>query len=316
MTGTRSNTMKEITINWQQSRNGRLSSKFGSNITLADERTRGEFVLSTKKLTKLNSVNPLATFIHQADRNGKQQPILTSSCGLLSERSNAMRAQQRGSLNNRFVSFQSVFGPYHQKHKQKESLLNSNTIKLRPSLLPPTSPCEVNRKCLILDLDETLVHSSFKSTDTHDYTILIDLDGTAYTVFVCKRPGAENFLANMAKTYEIVVFTASLSAYADPVLNKLDPNGAISYRLYREHCVQYKGNYVKDLSLLNRDISKTILIDNSPMAYALHPRNAIGCSSFINDPNDCELDSIARFLHKIQDVKDVREHLHLWSAHF
>ncbi|KAG2796039.1 hypothetical protein PC112_g22374, partial [Phytophthora cactorum] len=74
--------------------------------------------------------------------------------------------------------------------------------------------------------------------------------------------------------------------------------------------------YVKDLSLLDRDISQTIIVDNSPMAYAFHPRNAIGCSSFIDDPNDRELESISRFLTKFQDVEDVRNHLHIWDADY
>ncbi|KAG4042885.1 hypothetical protein PC123_g21644, partial [Phytophthora cactorum] len=100
------------------------------------------------------------------------------------------------------------------------------------------------------------------------------------------------------------------------LLDKLDPEGVIRYRLYREHCVQYEGNYVKDLSLLDRDISQTIIVDNSPMAYAFHPRNAIGCSSFIDDPSDRELESISRFLTKFQNVEDVCNHMQLWDANY
>ncbi|KAG2853952.1 hypothetical protein PC115_g25945, partial [Phytophthora cactorum] len=168
--------------------------------------------------------------------------------------------------------------------KLQTSQVRSKAIELRPSLLPPVSPNDADKKCLVLDLDETLVHSSFRPTDNYDFIIPVNIDGTIHHVYVCKRPGAEEFLIEMAKYYEIVVYTASLSKYADPLLDKLDPEGVIRYRLYREHCVQYEGNYVKDLSLLDRDISQTIIVDNSPMAYAFHPRNAIGCSSFIDDP--------------------------------
>lgn len=110
----------------------------------------------------------------------------------------------------------------------------------------------------------------------------------------------------MAKHYEIVIYTASLNKYADPLLDLLDPHNVIRARLFRESCVFYEGNYVKDLSLLDRDLSHTIIIDNSPSSYMFHPENAIDCSSFIDDPRDRELEQIGAFLTGIKDVKDVR----------
>lgn len=44
---------------------------------------------------------------------------------------------------------------------------------------------------------------------------------------------------------QVVVFTASLSKYADPLLDLLDPHQTIRHRLFREHCCPYEGNYVK-----------------------------------------------------------------------
>jgi RNA polymerase II subunit A small phosphatase-like protein len=125
-------------------------------------------------------------------------------------------------------------------------------------------------------------------------------------VYVAKRPGVDEFLIEMAKHYEIVIYTASLNKYADPLLDLLDPHNVIRARLFRESCVFYEGNYVKDLSLLDRDLSSTIIIDNSPSSYMFHPENAIDCSSFIDDPRDRELDQIGAFLTSIKDVKDVR----------
>lgn len=125
-------------------------------------------------------------------------------------------------------------------------------------------------------------------------------------VYVSKRPGVDEFLTEMAKHYEIVIYTASLNKYADPLLDLLDPNNVIRTRLFRESCVYYEGNYVKDLSLLDRDLSQAIIIDNSPSSYMFHPENAIDCSSYIDDPNDRELDQIAAFLVGIKDIPDVR----------
>lgn len=65
---------------------------------------------------------------------------------------------------------------------------------------------------------------------------------------------------------------------------------------------------MKDLSLLNRDLSQTIIVDNSPMSYIFHPENAIDCSTFIDDPRDVELWQIADFLVAISKSEDVRQH--------
>lgn len=131
-------------------------------------------------------------------------------------------------------------------------------------------------------------------------------------MYVAKRPGVDEFLTEMAKHYEIVVYTASLNKYADPLLDLLDPNRVIRTRLFRESCVYYEGNYVKDLSLLDRDLSQAIIVDNSPSSYIFHPENAIDCSSFIDDPKDRELDQIAAFLKGVKDAKDVRSMCQYW----
>ncbi|KAG0707364.1 NIF-domain-containing protein [Suillus ampliporus] len=177
--------------------------------------------------------------------------------------------------------------------------------ELRP-LLPPIAPHHVGRKCLVLDLDETLVHSSFKSIQHADYVVPVEIEYHWHNVYVIKRPGVDNFLKKMGEIYEVVVFTASLSKYADPVLDKLDIHQVVSHRLFRESCYNHKGNYVKDLSQLGRPIADTIILDNSPASYIFHPNNAVPVSSWFNDPHDTELTDLCPFLADLGEVRDVR----------
>ena len=160
--------------------------------------------------------------------------------------------------------------------------------------------------CLVLDLDETLVHSSFKPVPNADYVIPVEIDpGTLTDVYVLKRPYVDYFMEEMGKHYEIVVFTASLAKYADPLLDLLDVNNVIRWRLFRESCYPFQGNYVKDLTSLGRPLERTIILDNSPHSYAFQPQNALPISSFIDDPTDCDLLDAVPVLVELAKAADV-----------
>lgn len=182
--------------------------------------------------------------------------------------------------------------------------------KTRTPLLPSIKQEDHHKKCLVLDLDETLVHSSFKEIPNPDFVIPVEIDGTVHRVYVLKRPGVDVFLERTGKLFEVVVFTASLSKYADPLLDLLDIHKVVRHRLFRESCTWHEGNYVKDLQILGRPIEKTIIVDNSPMSYLFQPENAIAVSSFIDDPSDRELFYCLPFLETIMSVENVIQHLH------
>ncbi|KAG5645188.1 hypothetical protein DXG03_006706 [Asterophora parasitica] len=173
-------------------------------------------------------------------------------------------------------------------------------------LLPPLLPEHKGRKCLVLDLDETLVHSSFKPVAQADFVVPVEIEYHWHHFHVLKRPGVDEFLRKMGEIYEVVIFTASLSKYADPVLDKLDIHRVVAHRLFRESCFSHKGNYVKDLSQLGRPIGDTIILDNSPASYLFHPHNAVPVSSWFNDPHDAELTDLVPFLRDLTEVGDVR----------
>lgn len=167
------------------------------------------------------------------------------------------------------------------------------------------------KRCLVLDLDETLVHSSFKAPGLGDpkpdFIVPVVIDGITHKVYVLKRPFADEFLRETAKHWELVIFTASLSKYADPLLDMLDKERVITARLFREHCVLYNGNYVKDLSKVGRKLKNQVFIDNAPKSYLFQPNNAVPITSWFDDMNDTELKDIIPVLNTtLLEVDDVR----------
>jgi len=78
-------------------------------------------------------------------------------------------------------------------------------------LLPPVRHQDMHKKCMVIDLDETLVHSSFKPINNADFVVPVEIDGTVHQVYVLKRPYVDEFLQRMGELYECVLFTASLA---------------------------------------------------------------------------------------------------------
>lgn len=178
---------------------------------------------------------------------------------------------------------------------------------LIPGLLGQKTRVNKGKKCLVLDLDETLVHSSFKPVNNADFIVPVEIDGVCYKVYVLKRPYVDEFLIECAKYYELVVFTASLSKYANPLLDMLDTSKVIEHRLFRESCVLHGQAYVKDLSKLGRRMEDIIFVDNSPLSYAFHPTSAVPILSWFDDPHDEQLRELLPVLCDVlTNMHDVR----------
>uniref|UniRef100_A0A5K3F6N7 protein-serine/threonine phosphatase n=1 Tax=Mesocestoides corti TaxID=53468 RepID=A0A5K3F6N7_MESCO len=169
----------------------------------------------------------------------------------------------------------------------------------RQTLLGPQKASDRGRKCFIIDLDETLVHSSFKAVDKADFKVGVEIDNVVHQVYVLKRPHVDDFLRAMADIYECVLFTASLSKYADPVADFLDKWHVFRYRLFRESCVYHRGNYVKDLAQLGRPIEQVVILDNSPASYMFHATNAVQITSWFDDKSDKALLELIPYFQRL-----------------
>ena len=77
-----------------------------------------------------------------------------------------------------------------------------------------------------------------------------------------------------------------MSIYANPLIDTIDPEHLVPYRLFRDHCFSYQGSYIKDLSLIGRPMSDLLIVDNSPNAYHFHPENAVPILSWYDEPDD------------------------------
>lgn len=174
----------------------------------------------------------------------------------------------------------------------------------------------VKRKTLVLDLDETLIHSQHdglgraaivKPGKPADFTLNVVIDNHPVSFFVHKRPHVDFFLETVSKWFDLVVFTASMEVYGKAVCDKLDEKKIIfKKRYYRQDCRLEFQSYTKDLHQVNKDLGSVFILDNSPGAYRHYTENAIPIKSWFSDPYDTCLLNLLPMLDALRFTKDVR----------
>ncbi len=182
----------------------------------------------------------------------------------------------------------------------------SDAVSKKKVILPETE----KKRTVILDLDETLIHSDFKGIyENHDHVISFNSDGETFSVPIFIRPCLKDFLEHISENFELVVFTASVKEYADAVLNYLDPeNKYFKSRFYRDSCMNISNKlFLKDLRIFNRSLEQLVIVDNSIYCFANQLSNGVLINSFYNDKNDNELSNVQSYLlNYLSEASDVR----------
>ncbi|KAI9801930.1 MAG: mitochondrial inner membrane protein required for protein import [Piccolia ochrophora] len=153
-----------------------------------------------------------------------------------------------------------------------------------PKLLPEVDASLEKPYTLVLSLEDLLIHSEW-SRD-HGWRM-------------AKRPGVDYFLRYLQQYYELVIFTTLPWMTAEPILRKLDPYRMVLFPLFRDATRYEHGDHVKDLSYLNRDLSKVILIDTVSTHAKAQPENAIILPRWTGNAQDQGLVALIPFLEYV-----------------
>jgi TFIIF-interacting CTD phosphatase-like protein len=167
----------------------------------------------------------------------------------------------------------------------------------------------MDRKLLVLDLDETLVHAAPAPLARRP-------DGEVPPYFVYKRPGLDEFLAFCAREFVVAVWTSASADYAQGVIRAVFPPGyPLEFVLTRERCtwrvdpLSGEEAWIKDLKKLKRrgyGLGRIIVVEDSPANLARQYGNVVPVTPFLGDAGDSELPLLAGFLGSLRDVDDVR----------
>jgi Dullard-like phosphatase family protein len=194
----------------------------------------------------------------------------------------------------------------HKRISKKTSFLNLFNLISNQYVEYYTPPPEKeNKKTLVLDLDETLVH--YSTFLPHPNVKSIEVGSPSFTVWL--RPGLEQFLKFALHNFDVFVYTYGDRSYAKPILDVILPSLDENHRLYRDSCQIKKGNVFKDLGMFERKQENLILVDDNRAAARFHPQNTLQITNWEGSPKD---DALLKWLIPIlkkclyaEDVRDI-----------
>ena len=164
-------------------------------------------------------------------------------------------------------------------------------------------------KLLILDIDETLLHSSRRGLrGVHDFLL-----GNYY---VYLRPFARELLTFCMARFRVAVWTSSSRNYALGAMHRvLPPDFPLEFLWSRQRCVEVfreetqEVEHIKDLrdvENLGYGLGQIIFVDDTPRKLQRQPENLLTISPFLGSPDDRELLALMEFLEHVRGFDDIR----------
>ncbi|KAL7716433.1 Mitochondrial import inner membrane translocase subunit TIM50 [Entamoeba marina] len=177
----------------------------------------------------------------------------------------------------------------------------SVVAKSKSFLLPQLSD---NKTTVVLDLDETLIHTHLQPFNVSSDHFTITIDGNDYLVSI--RPHVRYFLKSLSKKYEVVLFTAGTERYANQIIEELERDeNFFTHKLYQNSCKNKFGHLLKNASKLGRDLKKVVCVDDNHYAWK-STENLITCKRYNGGDEDSELIQILQKIEEITKGDDIR----------
>lgn len=159
-----------------------------------------------------------------------------------------------------------------------------------PDKLLPDMDSDLHKLCvytLVLDLNETLVHSDW----LREY-----IEGGESFI----RPGLDDFLERVSEMgYEVVLYTDVPRGLIGCFRRRLKNGGKLSYVLTKGSNNCQDGKCYRDLSKLNRDSSKILYLSAHAFENCLQPENCVPIKPWVNEVGDTNLTDLLPFLEYI-----------------
>lgn len=121
-------------------------------------------------------------------------------------------------------------------------------------------------------------------------------------------------MEDLAKRYEIIIYTASDPDYADFVIDFLEKKvgKTFSYRLYEQQCINIKDRLMfKCLNIFSkgRKSKNIVMVDNMVQNFALFLTNGIPIKAYTGDKKDEELVYLAKHLRILAQEDSIQKRI-------
>eukprot|EP00667_Euglena_gracilis_P017850 EG_transcript_18868 len=171
-------------------------------------------------------------------------------------------------------------------HGRKEDVWRNVQRSPKPPLLPTQADVDKELYTIVLDMDETLLHSSETAPRQMGSDVVRIPLGEDYEAFTVLRPYATDLVQSLARLSELVLWTAGEAKYAKAAMKHVDPDNLIRHSIYRSDTWFSFYDYQKDLRRLGRPLERTVIVDNTDLLCRSNKGNAIVIDDFFGDPRD------------------------------